>query len=226
MSPTSPTPARIVLVEDHALVRSGIRALLESAPQIQVVGEASNGREAIAMAADLLPDLVLMDAAMPDLNGIEATRQILAEHPGIKIIILSMHADQQYVFEAMKAGAKGYVLKSSAFSELIAAIKDVARGRTYLSQQLTEAVVSDYARRASGGYRTSDLDKLTAREREVIQLVAEGRSSAEVAEMLHISVRTVETHRHNVMEKLNIRSIAALTKFAIRHGLCSLHDPT
>jgi DNA-binding NarL/FixJ family response regulator len=214
----------ILLVEDHRLVRSGIRSLLESSGELRIVGEAANGREAVERTRELQPMLVLMDAAMPDLNGIEATRQIRSQCPDSKVLILSMHSDQQYVFEALKAGACGYVLKSSAFSELMQAIKESMNGRTYLSKDLTAAVLDDYARRAADGFKTNDLDKLSAREREITQLVAEGKSSSEVAQLLHISVRTVETHRHNVMEKLNIRSIAGLTKFAIRNGLGSLHD--
>lgn len=216
---------RILLVEDHGMVRSGIRALLESAGDVRILGEASDGREAVELAQSLRPDLVLMDAAMPGFSGIEAARQLRQTCPELRILMLSMHADQQYVFEALKAGACGYVLKSSAFGELLAAIKDVMHGRTYLSSELTRAVVSDYARRAVDGYSTSQLDKLSAREREVIQLVAEGKSTAEIAQLLHISARTVESHRANIMAKLNIRSIAGLTKFAIRNGLGSLQDP-
>jgi DNA-binding NarL/FixJ family response regulator len=189
---------------------------------MKVVGEAGNGRDAVEASDSLAPDVVLMDVAMPDLNGIEAARQIIARRPDTRVVMLSMHGDQQYVFESLKAGATGYVLKGAAFQELLAAIRTVMGGRNYLSPPLAQLVMEDYVRRAQGEHRKSELDKLSAREREVLQLIAEGKTSAEVAERLHISVRTVDTHRHNMMEKLEIHSIAGLTKFAIRHGLCSL----
>jgi DNA-binding NarL/FixJ family response regulator len=215
-------PIRTLLVEDHTLVRSGIRALLEAAKEVEVIGEASNGRQGIEQAISLAPDLVLMDVAMPDLNGIEAARQIVATRPDTRVLMLSMFDDQQYVFESLKAGASGYVLKAAAFHELQTAISAVMSGKNYISPALSENVMSDYVRRAQGEQKDTQLDKLSGREREVLQLIAEGKSSAEVAEMLHISVRTVDTHRHNIMTKLEIHSIAGLTKFAIRHGLCVL----
>jgi two-component system, NarL family, response regulator NreC len=213
---------RVLLAEDHALVRSGIRSLLEASKEVEVVGEAGNGREAIDLAIQLKPDLVLMDLAMNELNGIDATRQLSAQQAGTQVIILSMHGDEQYIYESLKAGAKGYVLKSSAFKELITGIHEVCAGRTYVSPSLAGIVVNDYVRRAKGSKAPGELDKLTTREREVLQLIAEGNSSAEVAQRLYISVRTVDTHRHNIMEKLKIHSIAGLTKFAIRNGLCQL----
>lgn len=214
---------RVLLAEDHELVRSGIRSLLEASKEVQVVGEAGNGRQAVELATQLKPDLVLMDLAMNDLNGIDATRQLTAQESKANVIILSMHGDEQYIYEALKAGAKGYVLKSSAFKELIAGIQEVCAGRTYVSPSLSNVVVNDYVRRAKSAHAPNELDKLTTREREVLQLIAEGNSSAEVAQMLYISGRTVDTHRHNIMEKLEIHSIAGLTKFAIRTGLCQLH---
>jgi len=213
---------RVLLAEDHALVRSGIRSLLEASKEVDVVGEAGTGREAVEMAAQLKPDLVLMDLAMNDLNGIDAARQLSARGEGINVIMLSMHAEEQYIYEALKAGAKGYVLKSSAFKELITGIREVVAGRTYVSPSLSNVVMNDYVRRAKGEHTPTELDKLTTREREVLQLIAEGNSSAEVAQILYISVRTVDTHRHNIMEKLDIHSIAGLTKFAIKTGLCQL----
>jgi DNA-binding NarL/FixJ family response regulator len=213
---------RVVLAEDHALVRSGIRALLEGSAQIAVVGEASNGRQAVDMSREMLPQLVLMDVAMPGLNGIEAARQIRAAQPEVRVLMLSMHEDHQYVFESLKSGANGYVLKASAFQELLMAIDTVMDGKSYISPALSDRVMNDYVRRAKGENADTELSKLSGREREVLQLIAEGKSSAEVAEVLHISVRTVDTHRHNIMTKLEIHSIAGLTKFAIRHGLSVL----
>jgi DNA-binding NarL/FixJ family response regulator len=213
---------RVLLAEDHALVRAGVRSLLEASKEVEVVGEASNGREAIEMTALLKPDVVLMDLAMNELNGIDATRQLAVSHPQVHVIIVSMHGDEQYIYESLKAGARGYVLKSSAFKELISGIHAVCAGQTYVSPSLANVVVNDYVRRAKGDHKPSDLDKLTTREREILQLIAEGNSSAEVAQVLYISVRTVDTHRHNIMEKLKIHSIAGLTKFAVRNGLCQL----
>jgi DNA-binding NarL/FixJ family response regulator len=215
--------SRVLLVEDHTLVRSGIRSLLETEKEIEVVGEAGDGREAVELVRRLKPHVVLMDVAMGDLNGIDATRLISNEHPDVRVLVLSMHSDEQYIFEALKAGAKGYVLKSAAVKELMTGIREVAAGRNYVSPSLASVVMHDYIRRAKGDQVISQVDKLTAREREVLQLIAEGHSSAEVAKSLYISIRTVETHRHNIMEKLGIHSIAGLTRFAIRHRLCSLH---
>jgi DNA-binding NarL/FixJ family response regulator len=215
-------PTKVLLAEDHELVRSGIRSLLEASKDVEVVGEAGDGREAVELATQLKPDLVLMDLAMNELNGIDATRQLSAGELGVNVIMLSMHGDEQYIYESLKAGAKGYVLKSSAFKELITGIKEVCAGRTYVSPSLANVVVNDYVRRAKGERAPSDLDKLTTREREVLQLIAEGNSSAEVANILYISVRTVDTHRHNIMEKLKIHSIAGLTKFAVKNGLSAL----
>jgi two-component system, NarL family, response regulator NreC len=216
-------PTRILLVEDHSLVRSGIRALLESNPDVKVVGEAGDGREAVELCKTLQPEVVLMDVAMPGLNGVEATRQLNSAQPEIRVVMLSMYGDRQYVLEAIKAGAAGYLLKSAAHSELLTAIHSVVQGRRYLSPPLAEMVMDDYAKKGHGPQPLTELDKVSAREREVLQLIAEGKASSEVATILHISVRTVDTHRYNIMEKLNIHSIAGLTKFAIRHGLCPIN---
>jgi len=215
-------PVRTLLVEDHALVRAGLRALLAGAEGLEVIGEAADGRQAVDLCATLKPDLVLMDVAMADLNGIEAARQIHQSHPDIKLLMVSMHGSRQYIFESLKAGVNGYVLKEAAFTELLTAIGEVMNGGTYLSPKLSEVVMEDYVRRAQGHEAASELEKLSAREREVLQLIAEGKSSAEVGELLHISVRTVDTHRHNIMEKLEIHSIAGLTRFAIRHGVSTM----
>lgn len=214
---------RTLLVEDHTLVRAGIQALLNGDEGIKVVGEAADGHAAIDLCRSLEPDLVLMDVAMPKLNGIEAARQIKAEFPAIRILMLSMHASRQYIFEALKAGVLGYVLKEAAFSELLSAIKVVMDGRTYLSPKLSDVVLDDYVRRAQSEGQLDELDKLSSREREILQLIAEGRSSTEIGSILHISNRTVDTHRHNLMEKLQIHSIAGLTRFAIRTGVSTLN---
>ena len=214
--------ARVLLVEDHTLVRSGIRSLLTASTDVEVVGEAADGREAIDLAARVKPDVILMDVAMAGLNGIEATRQIIAaaaDDPP-RVLMLSAHGDEQYIFEALRAGARGYVLKSAAVKELMSGIREVAAGRSYISPSLAGVVLGDYVRRAHGGGGGTSLDKLTAREREVLQLIAEGRSRAEAADVLCISSRTFDTHRQNIMSKLGVRSVASLTRFAIRHGMC------
>ncbi|MGN6371302.1 MAG: response regulator [Phycisphaerae bacterium] len=212
----------VLLAEDHALVRRGIRTMLEVEADMRVVGECGDGREAVRLFNRLRPDLVLMDVAMPDLNGIEAVRQMVASHPGSRIIMLSMHADGQYVVESLRAGASAYVLKDAAFGELLSAIKAVRDGNRYLSPPLNESMLTDYVRATRGERGVTEVDVLSNREREVLQLIGEGNTSAEIAGKLEISVRTVETHRQHIMEKLNIHSVAGLTKFAIRHGLCSL----
>jgi DNA-binding NarL/FixJ family response regulator len=213
---------KILLVEDMALVRSGLRALLDTSDEVEVVGEAANGREAIRLSKKLNPDVILMDLAMPELNGIEAARNIHGAQPNVRIVMLTMHTDRQYLFESLRAGAVGYIPKDAAFTELLTGIKTVMQSGKYLSPPLAPLVLDDYFRRAHGNDDASELSKLSNREREVLQLIAEGNSSAEIAQLLHISARTVDTHRHNIMEKLAIHSIAGLTKFAIRHGLCSL----
>jgi len=218
------TPTRVLLAEDHVIVRAGIRALLDASDEVTVVGETSNGREAVELCQSLLPDVVLMDVAMPDLNGIDATRQITAAFPDVHVLILSMHGEQQYLYESLRAGARGYVPKAAAFTELLAAVREVMAGRRYVSPSLADTVIEDYVRRGKGTGLPHEGEQLSAREREVLQLIAEGNSSAEVATALFISVRTVDTHRHNIMQKLKIRSVAGLTKFAIRNGLCSLNS--
>jgi two-component system response regulator NreC len=214
--------AKVLIAEDLTLLRSGVRALLESTGKVEIVGEAADGREALKLAQKLSPDVVLMDVAMPDMNGIEATRQIRKAAPTVRVMMLSMHADRQYVFESLRAGASGYVLKNAALAELMSAIQTVMSGGTFLSAALADLVMDDYLRRARGQNPETDLEKLSAREREVLQLLAEGNSSSEIARNLHISTRTVDTHRQHIMEKLDIHSVAGLTRFALRHGLTSL----
>jgi two-component system, NarL family, response regulator NreC len=214
--------AKVLLAEDLTLLRSGVRALLESTGKVQIVGEAADGREALKLAQKLTPDVVLMDVAMPEMNGIEAARQIRKALPQVRVMMLSMHADRQYIFESLRAGASGYVLKNAAPTELLSAIQTVVTGGTFLSSSLADLVMDDYLRRARGQHAETEMEKLSAREREVLQLLAEGNSSSEIARRLHISTRTVDTHRQHIMEKLDIHSIAGLTRFAIRHGLSSL----
>lgn len=213
---------KILLVEDHTLVRSGIRSLLEGADNFAIVGEAADGREALKLAKRLKPDVIVMDVAMPNLNGIEATRQICAMLPSTRVVVLSMHSSREYIFESLRAGASGYLLKDAAFTELVQAIGEVRAGRTFLSTSIADIIKVDYVERARGEAPADVLQVLSAREREVLQLVAEGLSSSEIGQRLHLSVHTVDTHRRHIMNKLKIDNLAALIKFAIRHGLTTL----
>ena len=214
---------KILLADDHKLMREGLRILLEKLGGITVVGEAGNGISAVRMARDLEPDLVLMDIAMPDLNGIEATRRIMIESPGVKVIALSMHADKRFVRHMFAAGAAGYVLKGSAFEEVAAAIKKVAAGRIYISPKITDQVLAEYVKQLTKSSAGAE-SPLSGREREVLQMLAEGKSSRKIAERLHVSVTTVDTHRKHIMDKLGFRTIAELTKYAVREGLTSLDE--
>ncbi|MEP7120587.1 MAG: response regulator transcription factor [Byssovorax sp.] len=213
---------RVVLAEDHAMLRGGVRAMLEAAGGVEVIGEASDGREAVKLAERLRPDVIVMDVAMPQLNGIEATRQIHAASPKIAIIILSMYGDREYIREALRAGASAYLLKEAAFSELWTAIREVVAGRRYLSPAVSGVVLDDYIDRARSDSAPSALDKLTSREREVLQLIAESKTSGEIGKALSISAHTVDSHRRKIMEKLAIHRMVDLVKFALRHGLTSL----
>ena len=210
---------KIILADDHKIVRQGLRTMLESEADIEVIGEADDGRMAVRLARELSPQVIIMDVGMPDLNGIEATRQVLAESPGVKVIGLSMHCDRRFVMNMLKAGASGYLLKDSAFEELATAIRMVLGGKVYLSTEIANIVVKDYLQ---GGGDESVFSVLTPREREVLQLMAEGKSSRQIADHLIISIKTVETHRMQIMHKLQIFSVAELTKYAIREGLASL----
>jgi len=212
---------RIMIADDHEIVRNGLRSLIEKELDMEVIAEADNGRDAVRLALELAPDVVIMDIAMPELNGIEAARQIISALPRIKVIALSMHADKRYVMEMLKAGASGYILKDNAYEELARAIRTALKNHTYLSPQITETVIGDYVQFALTA-NGSAFSLLSAREREVLQLLAEGNSTAQIAECLGISVKTVETYRQHIIEKLDIRSIAELTKYAIREGLTSL----
>ena len=212
---------KILLVDDHRVVREGLRSLIEKQHGMEVVAEAENGRTALQMTHKFKPDLIVMDLSMPDLNGIEATRQIVQEFPDTKVLALSMHADRQFVAGAIKAGVSGYLVKDSAFTELDRALRALAANETYLCSKITRVVVKDYAEKLSLEEAETPA-ALTARQREVLQLLAEGRTTKQIADRLNVSVKTVETHRRNIMEKLNIFSVAQLTKFAIREGLTSL----
>jgi DNA-binding NarL/FixJ family response regulator len=209
---------KVVIADDHQIVREGLRAMLEKEHDIKVVGEAVDGRMTERMARELTPDVIIMDVAMPDLNGIEATRQIVAELPGVKIIALSMHDDRRFVLNMFKAGAAGYMLKDCAFKDLAKAIRVVMSHKTYLSHEIADIVVKDYLA-SSTPAESSVFQLLSPREREVLQLIAEGKTSAQIADNLHISVKTVESHRQQIMIKLKIKSVAELTKYAIREGL-------
>jgi DNA-binding NarL/FixJ family response regulator len=212
---------RILLADDHKITRQGLRSLLEKQQDMEVVAEAENGRIAVRLAAEMAPDVVIMDVTMPDLNGVEATRQIVDTSPDIKVIALSMHSDTTFVTEMLKSGAAGYLLKDCAFEELTRAIRTVINEKIYLSPSISGVVVEDYIHRISKS-APEDSDVLTDREREVLQLMAEGGSTKQIAIKLHISIKTVETHRRKIMSKLGIHTIAELTKYAIRKGLTSL----
>jgi len=211
----------IVLVDDHKMMRDGLRAVIEKEDEIRLVGEAENGRKALELARELLPDVVVMDVGMPDMNGIEATRQILAENPDLKVIALSTHDDERYVHAILDAGASGYVLKKGASDELLRAIEAARRGEYFLSPAITAGVVRDRAPRADQRAASAYV-KLTPCERQVLQMLAEGKTSRQIALALSRSARTVETQRRDIMRKLDIHSIAELTKYAVREGLTDL----
>ncbi len=211
----------ILLVDDHGIMRAGLRALIGEQDDMHVVGEAGDGREGVRLAAKLKPDVIIMDISMPGLNGIDATRQILSDNPGGRIIALSMHTEQRLVTEMIKAGAMGYLLKDCAIDEVIGAIRAVQGSQTYLSRKIADMVMKDYALRLPEG-GTSVLDSLAPREREVLQLLAEGKRTREIAEMLALSIKTVEYYRQQIMLKLNVESVAEMTKLAIREGLTTI----
>jgi two-component system response regulator NreC len=212
---------KVLLADDHVMMRGGLRMVLEQHAELAVVGEAEDGRETVRLVKKLSPDVVVMDIAMPDMNGIEATRQIVEERPDVKVIALSMHSDRHFVSEMLKAGATGYLLKQCAVDELITAIKTVLKNQTYLSPCISGVVIDHFVRKTPKTESTA-FSHLSDREREVLQLVAEGKTSKEIASQLNLSIKTVEAHRLNIMEKLNIHTVAELTKYAIREGLSSL----
>jgi two-component system response regulator NreC len=211
---------KILIADDHGVVRQGLKALIETEADMQVIGEASDGQQVVQLTRQLSPDVVLMDIAMPNLNGVEATRQILEENPDIRIIALSVHSDKHFVTGMLKTGASGYVLKSCLFEEVLRAIETVKDGNYYLSPKITDVVVDDYKYYMATLNKASEV-RLTPRERQVIQLLTEGKSTKQIALLLHVSSKTIDTNRRDVMNKLGIFSIAELTKFAIKEGLTS-----
>ncbi|MDD4053085.1 MAG: response regulator transcription factor [candidate division Zixibacteria bacterium] len=212
---------KVLIADDHRLFRDGLRMLLEKQSDIKVVAETKDGPATVSAAIELQPNIILMDISMPGLNGMETTRKLLAQNGTIRVIMLSMHSDHHFVIESLKSGAVGYVLKDSAFEELLTAIRTVAANGIFLSQKINDAVIKQYIATAKGQTATS-FSILSSREREVLQLLAEGKTTKEMAAHLHISVKTIETHRKQIMDKLDIHSIAELTKYAIRQGLTSL----
>jgi DNA-binding NarL/FixJ family response regulator len=207
---------RLVIADDHTLVRAGLRALLQNVSNVQVVAEASNGREALRLVEELHPDVVLMDIGMTELNGLQAAERIAREQPRTRVIMVSMHATEEYIVQALRAGASGYLLKNAGAAELEKAIKHVAQGETFLSPAVSRQV-SDYIRRV--GQEPRSLDRLTPRQREILQLIAEGNTTKRIAQVLNISAKTVETHRSQLMEQLDIHDVAGLVRYAIRMGL-------
>lgn len=215
-------PIKVLLADDHTIVRKGIRFVLDNEADIEVVGEAENGREAVQKVEQLVPDLALMDISMPLLNGLEATQQIVKRFPHVKVLILTMHADEEFIFQCLRAGAAGYVIKQTAPTELVSAIYAVYQDESFLSPAVSKTVIEEYIRQADRQRTEDRYDKLTDREREVLQLLAEGFSNREAAETLHISVKTVRVHRDNLMSKLDIHNLPDLVKYAIRKGIISL----
>ena len=213
------TSLRILIVDDHAVVRRGVRSLLESQPGWEIAGEATTGREAVDMARHLRPDVVVMDLSLPELNGLDATRQILKDSPRSEILVLTMHHSEELARDVLQAGARGYVLKSDADENLIAAVESLHQHKPFLTSKVTEFVLDDYIRRAETLADSVAHDTVTAREREIIQLLAEGKSNKEAASTLNISVKTIEAHRANIMRKLRLRSVSDLVRYAIRNKM-------
>ena len=210
---------RILLADDHVVMRKGLRALLERQSNLEIVGESENGRETIDLAASLIPDVVVMDVGMPVLNGIEATKTIVAQNPQISVVILSMHVDESYVMRALKAGARGYLLKDSAPADLMSAIRAVSQKKSFFSPKVSHILAEDYVRVLKQKGAVDSYDLLTTREREILQLIAEGSSNKEIAAALNISPYTVETHRSHILEKLNLHNPAELILYAVRKGI-------
>ena len=213
---------RVLLAEDHTIVRQGIAALLGTESDMEVVGEASNGLEAIELAKKLSPEVILMDIGMRQLNGLEATREIKRLFPSMKILILTMHENEEWIFQILKAGASGYLIKDSAMTDLTSALRAVYQGDSYLSPSISKMVIEEYIRKAESGEKKGVEDLLSGREREILQLIAEGNSIPQISNLLCISKKTVEAHKTHIMEKLNIRDKVGLIKYAIRTGLTKL----
>jgi len=214
-------PIRILLADDHTVVRDGLRALLERQPDMTVVAEAADGRDSVRLAEEQSPDVVVMDITMPNMNGIEATRRILAANPRTAVVILSMHQDESYVLRSLKAGAKGYLLKDSLRSDILDAIHAVSQGRSFLTRKISRMMQEDYVRQMERRGVEDSYDLLTDREREILQLVAEGKANKEVASLLNISLTTVETHRTHILQKLGLHSVPDLILYAVRKNIIS-----
>lgn len=212
---------RILLADDHTVMRTGLRALLQQHSGMEVVGESDNGRHAIELVDSLRPDVVVMDLTMPELNGIEATKTIVSQHPTTAVVILSMHADESYVMRALKAGARGYLLKDSAPTDLVSAIQAVSQNKSFFSPKVSRILAEDYVRVLKQKGAVDSYDLLTTREREILQLIAEGKANKEIAALLNISPYTVETHRSHILEKLNLHNPAELILYAVRKGIIS-----
>jgi DNA-binding NarL/FixJ family response regulator len=213
------TSVRILLADDHIVMRNGLRLLLERQPHLQVIGEAADGRQAVALSESANPDVVIMDIAMPNLNGIEAARQIVNRNPRTAIAILSMHSDESYVIRALKAGARAYLLKDSAEADLLAAVRALTEGKSFFSPAISKILVEDYMRQLESRGAEDTYELLTNREREILQLLAEGRTNKEAANMLNLSLYTVETHRTHILQKLNLHSVPELILYAVRKGI-------
>jgi len=212
---------RILLADDHTVMRAGLRALLERQPNLEVVGEAEDGRQTVELASSHVPDVVVMDIAMPNLNGVEATRRMVSKQPTISVVILSMYSDESYVMRALAAGARAYLLKDSAVTDLIRAIEAVSRGKSFFSPKISRILAEEYVRALKQKGVADSYELLTPREREILQLLAEGKTNKEVATSLNISVYTAETHRGNILQKLNLHSSAELVLYAVRKGIIS-----
>ncbi len=213
---------KIMLVDNHRVMREGLRILIDSEKDMKVIAEADNGREALSISTKHRPDIILMDVMMPDMNGIEAARRIHSQFETVRVLALSMYDDRHYVAEMLRAGASGYLLKDCAFMELSRAIRTVAEGKFYLSPSISGMVIDEYIKMLENGGGEETISTLTSREREILQLIAEGKSTRDIATSINVSVKTVETHRYHIMQKINVTSIAELTKFAIREGLTSV----
>ena len=212
---------RILLADDHTVMRAGLRALLERQPNLEIVGEAQDGRQTVELASVQVPDVVVMDIAMPNLNGIEATRRMISQHSSISVVILSMYSDESYVMRALEAGARAYLLKDSAVTDIVRAIEAVSQGKSFFSPKISRILAEDYVRVLKQKGVADSYDLLTVREREILQLLAEGKTNKEVANTLNISLYTAETHRGNILQKLGLHSTAELVLYAVRKGIIS-----
>lgn len=219
LEPMKPARLRILLADDHALVRAGIRELVQKIPGTEVIGEASSGRQALEMIETHRPDLVLLDIGMKELNGLEVAARVARDYPEVRTLMLSMHSNEEYVLRALRVGAGGYMLKDAAITELHLAIDSVRNNKTYLSPSISRTAIENYLNRTTTSGKSNSLDQLTPRQREILQLIAEGRSTKEIASDLNLSAKTVETHRAQLMERLNIYDVASLVRYAMRVGL-------